>query len=149
MLRVFLAGNLGRDAELKDVNGTPLASFSVAVTQRIKREKVTTWIGCALFGARAPALATFLTKGTRVAVAGELTTRTSEKNGKTYLECRVDDVTLLGGGGEGGGQRSNRPAAPPDDDQGSYGAAPAGGDDDIPFILNVTSDAAERWWKGL
>jgi hypothetical protein len=24
-----------------------------------------------------------------------------------------------------------------------------GGSDDIPFILNVTSDATERWWKGL
>lgn len=149
MLRVFLAGNLGRDAEIKDVGGTPLASFSVAVTQRIKREKVTSWISCSLWGARAPALASFLNKGARVAVAGELTTRTSEKNGKTYLECRVDDVTLLGGGGEGG-QRGGRPAPPPDDDQGSYGGAPAGGDDDeIPFILNVTSDATERWWKGL
>lgn len=131
MLRVFLAGNLDRDAELKDVGGTPLASFSVAVTQRIKREKVTSWISCSLWGARAPALSSFLNKGAKVAVAGELTTRVSEKNGKTYLECRVDDVTLLGGGGEGG-QRGGRPAPPPDEDMASLGGDP-GGDDEIPF----------------
>ena len=43
-----------------------------------------------------------LAKGDRVAVRGAL--ETSEKDGKTYLNMRADDVELLGGGsGEGKG----------------------------------------------
>jgi single-strand DNA-binding protein len=144
MLQGFFAGNLGRDAELKDVNGQALASFSVAVTQRIKREKVTVWVNCSIWGSRAAALSAFLNKGAKVAVAGELTTRTSERNGKTYLECRVSEITLLGGGSEGGGQRSNRAA--PDNDSGSARMDDSAGDDEIPFAVACYSDR-EMWWS--
>lgn len=133
MMQVFLAGNLGRDAELKDVGGQALASFSVAVTQRIKREKHTTWVNCSIWGARAPALCQYLTKGAKVAVTGELTQRAGKSNGKTYLECRVSEVTLLGGRSE----PSGRPEASeePEATGGGYSNADyaASSDDEIPF----------------
>jgi single-strand DNA-binding protein len=133
MLQVFLAGNLGRDAELKDVGGTALASFSVAVTQRVKKEKVTTWISCSIWGARAPALASYLTKGSKVAVTGELTTRQGKDNGKTYLECRVSELTLLGSkGGESGDERP-APRAPSGGSGFGDSDYTGGSDDEIPF----------------
>jgi single-strand DNA-binding protein len=103
MLQGFLAGNLGRDAELRDARGTAVCAFSVAVTRKLRGEKTTTWVKCSVWGKRAPGLAQYLTKGTRIAVSGELVLR--EYNGKTYLDCNVSEVTLLGGGG---GQRSSR-----------------------------------------
>lgn len=120
MLQVFLAGNLGRDAEIKDVRGTALCSFSVAVTRKVKSEKVTTWVKCSVWGKRAPGLGQYLTKGMRVAVMGELTTH--EHNGKTYLDCNVSEVTLMGGG-----QRAERA-----EDPGDYGPADSD-DEEIPF----------------
>ena len=121
MIQGFIAGNLGRDAEIKNTSGGSLLSFSVAVTQRIKNEKITTWVRCAMFGKRGEALYPFLTKGSRVAVAGELTLH--EYNGKTSLDLRVSEVTLLGGGKR----------AEPDDepDQEKPGAQQS--DDEIPF----------------
>jgi single-strand DNA-binding protein len=80
-----------------------------------------------LFGKRGEVLAQYLTKGSKVTVCGDLSTR--EHEGKTYLQVRADQVTLQGGGNrdkpEGGG--------------GGYSAPPSGGaggfdaDDGIPF----------------
>ena len=148
MLQGFLAGNLGRDAETRTTQGGAVCSFSVAVEQRKGKEKHTTWVRCSLWGKRGEAIAQYLTKGTRVAVAGELSLH--EYNGKTSLECRVGEVTLLGGGARG----AARGGGAPEDDDGTgkrtgfdgqdYGG---GSDDEIPFILNVTCEPAERWWR--
>ena len=94
MIHSVVCGNLGKDAELKTLNGGKIVcNFSVASTGR---DKATTWVGCALWGARAEKVHTYLTKGTKVAVSGQLTTR--EHNGKTYLELDVSELELLGGG---------------------------------------------------
>lgn len=142
MLRVFIAGNLGKDAELRDAGQTSVCSFSVATSRKVKDEKITTWVRCSLWGKRGEGLAQYLSKGQKVAVTGELSTR--EYDGKFYLECRVDEVTLLGSAGErsgegrGAGNGSKEKPAPNrehDDDRGGgfdpgdYG----GGDDEIPF----------------
>ncbi len=90
MLNMTLAGNIGRDAELKDVGNSQVASFAVAV----KGKDETTWVSCSLWGKRASAIGPHLIKGRPVAVSGAMTL--SERNGKTYLSCNVNDVTLLG-----------------------------------------------------
>jgi single-strand DNA-binding protein len=88
-----ISGNLGRDAELKTLgSGKTVCNFSVAT----KHKEQTTWVRCALWGARGEKLSRYLLKGTKVAVAGELTTR--EHDGKTYLEIDVSGVDLMGGG---------------------------------------------------
>lgn len=130
MLRGFLAGNLGRDAELRDVSGTPVCSFSVAVTQRAKDQKITQWVKCSLWGKRGPALASYLTTGQKVAVAGELTVRVY--NGKVYLDCRVDDVTLLGS--KQGGTTTAKGSADAEPSNGGYGDEDYGpAEGEIPF----------------
>lgn len=131
MKQITIAGNIGKDAELRSTpNGDKVAGFSVAVETRDRGEKGTQWFDVSIWGKRAEALASYLTKGSRVCVVGDLGTR--EYEGKTYLTLRADQITLMGGGkrddaGHSGGYQPQ-------------GAAPAGGapsyDDmngDIPF----------------
>ena len=82
MINTVVTGNLGQDAELRTTaNGDVLCSFSVASNSKVKGEKVTTWVKCTLWGKRGEALSQYLTKGTKVAVAGELSL--NEYNDKT------------------------------------------------------------------
>jgi single-strand DNA-binding protein len=139
MLMGFIAGTLGRDAELRDVGQSVVCSFSVAVEQRVKREKVVTWIRCSLWGRRGEALAPHLVKGGKVSVSGTLTV--GVYNGKPTVDLSVDQVTLMGkpkrAGGAGG---SNEGAGDFGGDDsggggnGGYGDADYGGDEGpIPF----------------
>lgn len=119
MLKLNLAGRLGRDAEVRKTQaGDAICGFAVAVERRNGQNKETVWIDCSLFGKRGEALSQYLTKGTVVAVSGDLSTR--EHNGKTYLQCRADDVTLLGGKPAGERQDDYKPKPrdllPVDDD---------------------------------
>ena len=80
MLQLTLAGRLGRDAELRSTrDGKAVCNFSVAVDVRRGQEKSTTWVECTIWEKRAEALAQYLTKGTAVAVAGELSVRQYDK----------------------------------------------------------------------
>ena len=97
MKTITIAGNVGRDAAVRSTQGgDKVTSWSVAVEERQGREKRTIWFDCSLWGKRGEALSQYLTKGSKIAVAGELSTR--EHDGKTYLTVRADQVTLLGGG---------------------------------------------------
>lgn len=94
MLRVFLAGNLGRDAEFKTTQGnSEFCSFPVAAETGFGDRKATTWVDVTKWGKGAEGLARILRKGSKVAVAGEMTLR--EHNGKTYVQCRADDVSIM------------------------------------------------------
>lgn len=114
MKTIMIAGNIGKTAELREAGGTSVAGFSVAVEGREKGQKTTTWFDCSIWGKRAEVLAQYLTKGSKVAISGELGTR--EYNDKTYLTVNVSEVTLMGGGQDrreegnqsSGGQSSNR-----------------------------------------
>jgi len=104
MIHATVIGRLGRDPETKEVGGDTVASFSVASDQGYGEKKTTNWVRVSVWGKRGLKLAQMLTKGDRVAVRGSL--ETSEKDGKTYLSIRADEVELLGG------QTGERPAAP-------------------------------------
>lgn len=125
MIKTFFTGRLGKDAQVRDARGTPVAGFSVATDIGYGDKKQTLWLDCSIFGKRAEGgLIQYLTKGTQVAISGDLSTR--EYEGKTYLQVRVDEIDLIGGKGEQGGQQS----AP----QVGGGVQAGGGlDDDIPF----------------
>jgi single-strand DNA-binding protein len=101
MLILTLAGRLGRDAELRQTpTGKAVCNFSVAVDVRRGQEKTTTWVDCTLWEKRAEALAQYLTKGTAVAVSGEMSVREfKRRTGEAgfAVECRVSELTLLGG----------------------------------------------------
>jgi single-strand DNA-binding protein len=130
MLNLTLAGNLGRDAESKSTqDGTPLCSFSVGVSTGYGERKTTTWVDVTKWGKGADGLAKILRKGSKVAVSGELSTR--EHNGKTYLQCRADTVTIMG--------TQQSAERQPDGSQGHAGGFADDDDSDsIPFARNDT-----------
>jgi single-strand DNA-binding protein len=95
-------GNIGNAPELKSsTSGKEYAKFSIAVnkywynSENEKQEK-TTWISVTVWGKLAAIVATF-EKGTRVFVAGELSTNTVEKDGekRTYTELTANIVHAL------------------------------------------------------
>ena len=129
MKSITIAGNIGKDAETRRTqSGDAVTSFSVAVEDRIPKEKGTIWFRCSLWGKRGESLAQYLTKGSKVAVSGELSIEVYE--GKTNLTVKVDQVTLLGGGQDDNVSRRDTARQAP----AGYGA---GGrpdlDDSIPF----------------
>lgn len=126
MLILTLAGNTGRDAEYKTTqSGAEMCSFSVGVTTGYGENKATVWVDVTKWGKGSEGLARILRKGSKVAVSGEMSTR--EHNGKTYIQCRADHVTVQGT------PQGNNQHREPDGSQGHAGGF--GGDDldDVPF----------------
>ena len=124
-MNVFtFTGNLGRDCKTNNVGGTSVCNFAVAVKSGFGQKEQTLWLDCALWGKKAEGrLPEFLVKGSQVAVSGELGTR--EHEGKTYLTCRVSELSLIGARDQQPSQQapSSGGAAAPADDF----------DDSIPF----------------
>jgi single-strand DNA-binding protein len=95
MLQLSVAGRLGRDAEHKTTQGgTDLCSFSVAADIGFGDNKQTVWVDVTKWGKGAEGLARILRKGSSIAATGEMSLR--ERNGKTYVQLRADNVTILG-----------------------------------------------------
>lgn len=133
MQQLLIAGTIVKeDAVLRRTQGgDAVAGFSVVVDNGKDKDgnrRDGTFVDCSLWGKRGEALCQYLTKGTKVTITGRPTVR--EHNGKAYLGCSVNEITLQGGNSGGNGDREAPPAA------GGYdqGGAPAGGmDDEIPF----------------
>ena len=99
MKNITIAGGIGKDAVVRNTNaGDKVTSFSVAVSEGFGDKKRTLWFDVNLWGDRGEKLSPYLTKGSQVAVSGDLSTR--EHDGKTYLTVRANEVTLQGGGSE-------------------------------------------------
>jgi single-strand DNA-binding protein len=136
MKSITIAGNIGKDAVTRTTgNGDKVTGFTVAVEDRQGKEKSTLWFDVAIWGARGEKLAEYLTKGGKVVVSGDLSTR--EHEGKTYLSVRADQVTLLGGKRDDDGQREER--------EPQRGSAPAGGKGNDPYDTDAIP--FEMPWK--
>ena len=133
MKSITIAGNIGKDAVTRTTpNGEKVTGWSVAVEERNGQDKRSIWFDCTLWGKRGESLAQYLTKGGKVAVSGELSTRDHE--GKTYLTIRVDQVTLQGGKPDGERQDRSQQSS----GYGAGGSANSGrsnmdDEDSIPF----------------
>lgn len=130
---VALTGRLGRDPETRSTQaGTAVANVSLAVSRRFKSKdgqssEDTTWVRLVFWDKLAELAGRYLTKGSQIAVRGELQERSWEDQSgqkRTMTEVRVHDLTLLGGKQERG---EAAPSAKP------KAAATAGFDDEIPF----------------
>lgn len=103
--KAFISGNLTRDCETKESNGSvSLASFTVAVNERRHNPNNDQWedyvnfIDCVVFGKRAAALAPYLKKGLKVAVSGKLRYSAWENkdgNKRTKVEIVADDLEFM------------------------------------------------------
>ncbi|WP_337041299.1 single-stranded DNA-binding protein [Emticicia sp. 17c] len=97
---ITLIGNLGQDAEIKEVNNNKFAAFSVGCTIRKKNgdkvEEKTTWYDCSTNNLK---VAEFLKKGTKIYLQGrfKLDTYWSEKLNKWVPKINIfsTDIELL------------------------------------------------------
>lgn len=137
MQKLFIAGNVGKDAVLRRTqSGDAVLGFSVAVDNGKDKQgnrRDSTWYDCSIWGKRAESLERHITKGLKLSLIGRPTVHQHE--GKVYLGMSVDDLTFMGGGqSQGGGY-----------DSGSGGGYGSGGQpsssgggfdldgDDVPF----------------
>ena len=149
--QTVVVGNLGGDPELRYMqSGDAVCNFSVAATdswrdrQSGERRERTTWYRVAVWGPQAESCNTYLSKGRRVLVTGNVSARGYiNNNGEAAasLDLRARDVRFLGGrdeGGDqgnwsGGGQRGGGQQRQQRDDRASNYLESPGTVDDIPF----------------
>ena len=139
MQRLFIAGNVGKDAELRHTqNGDPVLGFSVAVSNgkdRDGNDRPPTWWDASLWGKRAEALAPHIKKGDKLALTGRPSARVYE--GKAFLQISVDDLTFMGSSQQRDdtARDDTRPRPDRDDPRTGGGARDRYDDDsdDIPF----------------
>jgi single-strand DNA-binding protein len=138
--QVTLIGNLGADPEWRNTGESGVLQLRLATTESYldrnrQRKEITEWHTVVVWGRRGEALAKLLSKGSKIAVTGNLRTSSWEAqdgSGKRYrTQIVARNVLLCGGGGQ---QRSGGGSPPPDDFGGpqgfDYGGPP---EDDIPF----------------
>ena len=133
MATITVLGKLGKDVEVKSVNGTTLAKFSIAENVGFGDKQVTIWYDVSLWGKQAESkLIDYLNKGTQVHVSGEFSQR--EYNGKQYNEIRVYYLKLCGGKQEAQPQQAQPQQQPkPTYAKNPQAQPPAQLDDDLPF----------------
>ena len=138
MKNITIAGGITKDAELRTAGQDKVLGFSVAVSEGFGDKKRTLYFDCNLWGKRGETLLPMLTKGGKVSVSGDLSTR--EHNGKTYLTIRANDVTLMSGKRDDDRQQDHGDTArQAPAGYGAGGGPNSGGrsdmDDEIPFNL--------------
>lgn len=96
--RTTIAGNLGRDAETRQVGQNTVHNFTVAVNRTRKGEKTTTWYRVAAWGDRWTGVLPYLKQGTGVIVDGDQEIREYEANDGTVrmsIDLTANSITLL------------------------------------------------------
>lgn len=128
MNKAMIIGNLGQDPEVRYTrNGTPVATFPVATTERWKdaegnRQEHTEWHRAVAWRGLAETCRDHLNKGDKVYLCGKLKTRKWEDQhgiARYTTELIVNELEMLGGKRDTG--------TPPES------GAPPVGDGDVPF----------------
>lgn len=106
MISATVSGTVARDAELRSPRGgEQVLTFSVASRRYASGQEHTDWVSISMWGKRAVAIASHVTKGSRIAARGALHVREYESQGtkRWAIELRADDVELLGARGQQNG----------------------------------------------
>ena len=98
MLTMTIAGNVGKDAVLRNTQGgDPVLGFSIAIDggkDKNGNNRDSTWVQCNVWGKRAESLNSHITKGTKLVVSGRPGVDVYE--GKGRLTLSVQDLTFMG-----------------------------------------------------
>ena len=107
MNKVFLVGRLADAPQTRQTpNGVTVTTFRLGITRRYNRDQ-TDWIPVVTWRGLAENCARYLVKGQRVAVVGELQSRSYEDkdgNKRTAYEVSADDVEFLAKPGASGAE---------------------------------------------
>ena len=109
MLQLNILGNLGRDAETKNINGKDYLSFSVASTEKNGEQETTTWVS--VLASNNSNLLPYLKKGQQVFVSGRLKAGIYQSQNTFGIDLSVFAQTLQLCGGKR--EDSTVPAASP------------------------------------
>ena len=141
--RVVLVGRLTRDPELRKTINSAVASFTIAVDNRLKGpngEKTTSFIPCVAWNQQAENTVKYVRKGSLVGVEGRLNQRTYDsKDGRKVqiIEVICDSVQFLEPKGTNSLQNDNNGFVPdyvPDDVEERKNVSSIDiADDDLPF----------------
>ena len=102
--KVMLIGNVGKDPIIRHLeNGTPVASFSLATTDRFKdktgkERELTEWHSIVCWRNLAELAEKYIQKGMHLYVEGRLRSSSWEKDGQKYYvtEIIAEDLQFLG-----------------------------------------------------
>ncbi len=143
--KVFLYGNMTRDAELKTLpSGMQVASFGLATNRRVKKdekwEEVPEFHNVVVYGRQAENVSQYLRKGSAVFIEGRIQTRSWEgkDDGKKQYRTeiigeRVQFGPKGGGAPSSGPRKESAPAAPGKAEEGIQYPEEDINPDDIPF----------------
>jgi single-strand DNA-binding protein len=98
--KVMLIGNVGKDPDVRTINGEKVANFSLATTYRNGDKDNTEWHNIVIWGKKAEVVEKYVRKGSPLYIEGSLRTRSWEdQQGVTRYTTEVVGYTLqlLGG----------------------------------------------------
>ncbi|MEJ8803548.1 single-stranded DNA-binding protein [Pontibacter sp. H249] len=146
--KVILIGNLGKDPEVRHLEGgVAVARFPLATSESYKdkngqRQEKTEWHNIVLWRGLAEIAEKYLRKGQSVFIEGKIRTsqyQDKEGNQRYSTEIVADSMTMLGSRGEGSSEGGNfqGAAAPTASAGGNYGGGKSVAQndepDDLPF----------------
>ena len=108
MNKIFLSGNLTRDAELKTYGKTTVAKTAIAVPRNYGEAEHTDFIEVTAFNKTAEFLSKYFQKGSRAIIEGRLqdsSYKTAEGFTRKSYEVIIENIEF------GGGKKSDRTAA--------------------------------------
>jgi len=99
MNKVTLIGRLGKDPETRHFEKSQVSSFSLATSKKVKGEESTQWHNISVWGKLSEITEKYLSKGSLVAVSGEIEYRSYEKDGQKIwvTEIKGWEIEMLGG----------------------------------------------------
>lgn len=148
MNKVILIGRLTRDPEIRYSQGassTAVASFSIAVDRRFKREGEpdADFFNCTAFGKQAEFVERYLKKGVKMVVIGRIQNDNyTNKEGQKVFSTRImvdemefaESKNAAGGSSEGGDYRpAQQPKPEPSAAGDGFMNIPDGIDEELPF----------------
>lgn len=144
MNKVILIGRLTRDPEIRysqNADSTAVATFSIAVDRRFKREGEpdADFFDCTAFGKQAEFVERYLKKGTKMVVVGRLQNNnyTNKEGQKVYsTRIMVDELEFAESKAAAGDNSEYRPSGRPEPsaaDKDGFMNIPDGIDEELPF----------------
>jgi single-strand DNA-binding protein len=97
MFQITVIGNLGQEADLKDLNGKKYTAFRVAANVKRGQQQETTWVS--VLATYRENLQPYLTKGTQVYVCGDANIKAYAKHDGTAcydVSVFATNIQLLG-----------------------------------------------------
>lgn len=139
MNKIIIIGNVGKDAEVKEVNSRAVINVTVATTKKYLKDgttvEKTTWFDVAYWMPKiegATKFGSYLLKGSKIAVEGESDSRAwkdSQGEPKSTNLITANNIEILSSTKE---KASSSSAPPPQQQQPNYNTS-SGEDDDLPF----------------